>query len=81
MASRATLREFDGDGIIFRDVGRFTEEVVRLGIPAVAVGHRGREVRGLINVVTDSERIGQSNVLTGIYSGVAKSILPIRPRP
>ena len=58
-ASRATVKKFDADGIIFRDVGQFTEEVVRLGIPAVAVGHRGREVRGLINVVTDSERIGQ----------------------
>jgi LacI family transcriptional regulator len=48
----------DADGIIFRDVGRFIEEVLRLGIPAVAVGHSSREVRGLINVVTDSERIG-----------------------
>src|SRR5256885_8564190 len=57
--NRATLRKFDADGIIFRDVGRFTEEVLRLGIPAVVVGHRRREVRGLINVVTDSARIGQ----------------------
>jgi LacI family transcriptional regulator len=57
--SRATLKKFDADGIIFRDVGRFAEEVLRLGIPAVVVGHRSREVRGLINVVTDSARIGQ----------------------
>ncbi|HZT21422.1 MAG TPA: DNA-binding transcriptional regulator [Verrucomicrobiae bacterium] len=58
-AGRATLKELDADGIIFRDVGRFKEEVLRLRIPAVVVGHAAHEVRGLINVVTDSATIGR----------------------
>jgi LacI family transcriptional regulator len=53
-----TLETLDADGIILRDVGRLKAQVLRLGIPAVVVGHRDKEVRGLINVVTDSKIIG-----------------------
>lgn len=52
------LRKLDADGVILRDVGR-VEEVVKLGIPAVVVGHSRTEVPGLINVVTDSQGVGQ----------------------
>jgi hypothetical protein len=44
--------------VILRDVGR-AEEVAQLGLPAVVVGHSRTEVRGLINVVTDSRSVGQ----------------------
>jgi LacI family transcriptional regulator len=54
-----TLKTLDADGIIFRDVGRLKAQVRRLGIPAVAVGHRNREIRGLVNVVTDSAMVGR----------------------
>lgn len=57
--SRPTLKTLEADGIIFRDVGRLKEQVLALGIPAVVVGHREREVRGLINVVTDSLTAGR----------------------
>lgn len=57
--SRAVLKKLDADGVIFRDVGRLTEQVRELGLPAVVVGHSGGEVRGLINVVTDSAAIGR----------------------
>lgn len=53
------LKKLDADGIIFRDVGTLKAQVLRLGIPAVVIGHAGSEVRGLINVVTDSPKIGQ----------------------
>jgi len=53
------LKTLDADGIILRDVGRYKEQLPTLGIPAVVVGHREREVRGLVNVVTDSLRVGQ----------------------
>lgn len=52
------LKELDADGVIFRDVGTLKAEVLRLGIPAVVVGHASGEVSGLINVVTDSTEIG-----------------------
>lgn len=51
------LKELDADGVIFRDVGGLKAEVLRLGIPAVIIGHASGEVRGLINVVTDSTEI------------------------
>ncbi|MCB1124974.1 MAG: DNA-binding transcriptional regulator [Verrucomicrobiae bacterium] len=52
------LRKLDADGVILRDVGR-VEEVVKLGLPAVVVGHSRTEVPGLINVVTDSLSVGR----------------------
>lgn len=52
------LRKLDADGVILRDVGR-VEEVAKLGIPAVVVGHSRTEVPGLINVVTDSRSVGR----------------------
>jgi LacI family transcriptional regulator len=52
------LRSLDVDGIILRDVDKL-EEVLAFGIPAVVIGHGRTEVKGLINVVTDSENIGQ----------------------
>ncbi len=57
--TRQTLKTLDADGIIFRDVGRLKAQALRLGIPAVVVGHDSKEVRGIINVVTDSSTIGR----------------------
>jgi LacI family transcriptional regulator len=44
--------------MIVRDVGDL-EETLAFGIPTVVVGHRRAEVAGLVNVVTDSTRIGR----------------------
>lgn len=52
------LKTLDADGIIMRDVEK-VREVLACGIPAVVVGHSRTEIPGLINVVTDSARIGQ----------------------
>lgn len=52
------LKTLEADGIIMRDVDKL-EEVLALGIPAIVVGHKRREVAGLVNVVTDSLRIGR----------------------
>jgi LacI family transcriptional regulator len=52
------LKALDVDGIILRDVDKL-EEVLAFGIPAVVVGHGRTEVSNLVNVVTDSEAIGQ----------------------
>jgi LacI family transcriptional regulator len=52
------LKALDLDGIILRDVDKL-EEVLAFGIPAVVIGHGRTEVSGLLNVVTDSERIGR----------------------
>lgn len=52
------LKTLDLDGIILRDVDKL-EEVVAFGIPAVVIGHGRTEVSSLLNVVTDSQRIGQ----------------------
>jgi LacI family transcriptional regulator len=58
-AGRATLKKLDVDGVIFRDVELFKQEVLRRRIPAVVVGHSDREIRGLINVVTESDAVGR----------------------
>jgi LacI family transcriptional regulator len=52
------LKALDVDGIILRDVDK-VEDVLAFGIPAVVVGHGKTEVSNLVNVVTDSEAIGQ----------------------
>lgn len=52
---RLSANEFDG--ILMRDVS-LLKDVLNLGIPAAVVGHSSAEVPGLINVVTDSARIG-----------------------
>jgi LacI family transcriptional regulator len=41
-----------------RDLGGLKQQALRLGIPAVVLGHRDREIRGLINVGTDSSTVG-----------------------
>ncbi len=51
------LKSIDADGIIMRDVDRL-DEVLALKIPAIVVGHKHKEVSGLVNVVTDSPQIG-----------------------
>jgi LacI family transcriptional regulator len=56
--ARPKLKTLDLDGIILRDVDKL-EEVMALGLPAVVIGHRRTEVSCLLNVVTDSERIGR----------------------
>jgi LacI family transcriptional regulator len=56
--ARPNLKALDLDGIILRDVEKL-EEVLAFGIPAVVIGHGRTEVSGLVNVVTDSAKIGQ----------------------
>ncbi len=51
------LKSLDADGIIPRDVEK-TREALRLGLPAVVIGHSKREVPGLANVITDSAAVG-----------------------
>jgi LacI family transcriptional regulator len=53
-----TLKTLNPDGVILRDVGKW-RQVCNFGIPAVVVGHSRKEVPGLVNVVTDSPRIGR----------------------
>jgi len=57
--AHGALKELNADGVIFRDFGTLKADVLRLGIPAVVIGHASGEVRGLINVVTDSTEIGR----------------------
>src|SRR5437879_3587460 len=52
------LQGLDADGIILRDVD-VVDEVLAMGLPAIVVGHRRREIPGLANVTTDQEHIGQ----------------------
>lgn len=52
------LKSLDADGIIMRDVDRL-QEVLALKIPAVIIGHKRKEVSGVVNVVTDSPQIGR----------------------
>jgi LacI family transcriptional regulator len=51
------LKTLDADGIILRDMDKL-REVRAFGIPAVVVGYTRKEIPGLINVVTDSPKIG-----------------------
>jgi LacI family transcriptional regulator len=85
--TRQTLEQLDVDGIILRDVGGRKTQVLRSGIPAVVLGHRDREVRGLVNVVTDSNAIGriaaehlrQCGFKHFAYCGLARSALEQTP--
>lgn len=52
------LKTLDADGIILRDMDKL-REVRAFGIPAVVVGYSRKEIPGLINVVTDSPKIGR----------------------
>src|SRR5215470_2268613 len=52
------LRQMEANGIILRDVKQ-VDEALASGLPAVVIGHRLSEIRGLVNVVTDSEAIGR----------------------
>jgi LacI family transcriptional regulator len=52
------LKTLGADGIILRDTDKLGE-VRKFGIPAVVVGYSRKEVPGLVNVVTDSPRIGR----------------------
>lgn len=51
------VQQLDAQGIILRDVDA-VDEVARLGIPAVVVGHSRKEIPGFVNVTTDSGVIG-----------------------
>jgi len=46
------------DGIIMRDVDQ-VQEVLDLRIPTVVLGHKRGEFAGVVNVVTNSRRVGQ----------------------
>lgn len=52
------IKSLDADGVIMRD-GAQVEEVRALGIPAIVIGHKRKEVSGVVNVVTDSPHIGR----------------------
>jgi LacI family transcriptional regulator len=52
------LQSLDADGIIMRD-GDGLQEVLNLGIPTIVVGHKRKEVTGVVNVITDSLHVGQ----------------------
>ena len=52
------LKTLDPDGIVLRDVDKL-REARAFGIPAVVVGYSRKEIPGLINVVTDSPKIGR----------------------
>ncbi len=52
------LKTLDLDGIILRDADKL-KEVLAFDLPAVVIGHGRAEIACLLNVVTDSERIGQ----------------------
>lgn len=56
--ARPKLKFLKPDGIIMRD-GNHLDEVLALGIPTVVVGHKRKEVSGVVNVVTDSPQVGQ----------------------
>lgn len=78
------MKTLDADGIIFRDVGRLKAQALRLGIPAVVVGHDSKEVRGIINVVTDSSTIGRMDVpkIAPSIKGMNldfSALIPVRP--
>jgi len=50
------LKAAEVDGIIMRDVEQL-DKVLAFGVPTVVIGHRRTEVPGLVNVVTESEKI------------------------
>jgi LacI family transcriptional regulator len=52
------LKALNVDGIILRDVDKL-DEVKRLNIPAVVIGHSKSEIPNFVNVVTDSAAIGK----------------------
>jgi LacI family transcriptional regulator len=52
------LKALNVDGIILRDLDKL-DEVKRLDIPAVVIGHSKREIPNFVNVVTDSTAIGK----------------------
>jgi LacI family transcriptional regulator len=54
----SVLPSLEADGIIMRD-GRHLDEFIKLGIPAVVIGHKHQEVAGLVNVVTNSPQVGR----------------------
>ncbi len=51
------LKSLEANGIIMRD-GDGLDEVLALKIPTIVVGHKRKEVSGVVNVVTDSPQIG-----------------------
>lgn len=82
------LKSLDLQRMIVRDVGNL-EEALAFGIPTVVVGHRRAEVAGLVNVVTDSTRIGRmgagifwpagSSTLRSVVSKRRRWNLPVGP--
>lgn len=46
------------DGIILRDSERL-EKMLTYGVPTVVVGHSKEQVPGVVNIITDSNRIGR----------------------
>jgi LacI family transcriptional regulator len=52
------LKTLGADAIVLRDVDKLPE-VRKFGLPAVVVGYSREAIPGLINVTTDSERIGR----------------------
>ena len=54
-----SFRNWNLIGIIMRDLDKLDDGCWAFGIPAVVLGHKRKEVPGLVNVVTDSPRIAR----------------------
>jgi len=52
------LKEFKPDGAILRDTENL-DEVMKLKVPLIIIGHKRPEIPNFVNVVTDSEKIGK----------------------
>ena len=57
MGQGAPAGDWRPDGIILRDSERL-EEMLAYGVPTVVVGHSKEQVPGVVNIITDSDRIG-----------------------
>lgn len=57
MGQGAPAGDWRPDGIILRDSERL-EEMLAYRVPTVVVGHSKEQVPGVVNIITDSDRIG-----------------------
>lgn len=57
-SAKPLLKSLEADGVIMRD-GENLDDVLKLGVPVVVVGHKRNEISNAVNVITDSAHIGQ----------------------
>ncbi len=58
MGQPAPVSDWRPDGIILRDSERL-DEMLAYRVPTVVVGHSKEQVPGVVNIITDSDRIGR----------------------